>query len=79
MKNNLVMASHLISELANFISEYGNLPVFIGDKDSINAMVPVTHTNLIEVSKPGVKPEKAILITNFGFKEDCDECCHEEE
>ena len=78
MENNLVMASDLISELANLISEYGDLPVFIGDKDSINAMVPVTHTFPIEVSKPGVKPEKAILIANFGMVDDC-ECCHEEE
>lgn len=78
MENNLIMTPHLISALANLISEYGDTPVFIGDKDSTNAMVPVTYTYPIEVSKPGIKPEKAILIANFGMVDDC-ECCNEEE
>ena len=53
MENKLVMATDLISALANLIGEYGDVPVFVGDKDSNNAMVPVTYTYPIEVSAPG--------------------------
>lgn len=76
MENNLVMASHLISALADLISEHGDLPVFVGDKDSINVMVPVTHTYCVQVSDPKNKPEKAIMIANFGLidEDQCPEC-----
>ena len=65
MKNNLIMISDLMNALTDMLSQYGDLPVLISDKDSIQCLSPLIDCHVIELSAPDIDPEKALLLTNF--------------
>jgi hypothetical protein len=62
--NNLKMVSDLIKDLTEYMKNNGDLPVFLFDSDSVNAMVPYKSIELIEVSAPDAESERAILLGN---------------
>lgn len=65
MENKLIMATDLIHALVDLTSKHGNVPILLSDQSSQKAMVPLVDAHIIEISKPGIKPEKAIMLADF--------------
>lgn len=70
MKNKLVMATDLIHCLVELVSTHGDVPILLSDSSSKKAMIPLIDAHIIEISKPGVTAEKAIMLADYTLCEE---------
>lgn len=65
MENKLVMTTDLIHCLVELVAKHGNVPILLSDSSSEKAMIPLRDAHIIEISKPGVVTEKAIMLADY--------------